>query len=52
MISILKFISWLFQFQNPLHTRVKTFKGISKIKSKNKWLYPEDNFGTLKRGVE
>ena len=22
------------------------------VKTKNKWLYPEDNFGKLKRGVE
>jgi len=29
-----------------------TISTSQQIKTKNKWLYPEDNFGELKRGVE
>ena len=35
--------------------RMSSFESINKsqmVSTKNKWLYPEDNFGKLERGVE
>lgn len=35
--------------------RKNSFESINKsqvVSTKNKWLYPEDNFGKLERGVE
>jgi hypothetical protein len=35
--------------------RTKSFEPINMLEvlsTKNKWLYPEDNFGKLERGVE
>lgn len=35
--------------------RMNSFEPINKsqmVSTKNKWLYPDDNFGKLKRGVE
>ena len=35
--------------------RMSSFETINKsqvVSTKNKWLYPEDNFGKLERGVE
>jgi hypothetical protein len=49
---------------NPLHyivrlifkkQKMSSFESINKsqvVSTKNKWLYPEDNFGKLERGVE
>jgi len=36
--------------QNALNKQLAS--NSHQVKTKNKWLYPEDNFGTLKRGVE
>jgi hypothetical protein len=43
----------LFFKSNKQNARDKqSFSASHQVKTKNKWLYPEDNFGTLKRGVE
>ena len=47
MKSLLKF---LLNTIKPDPLKKNTKSALQQVKTKNKWLYPEDNFGVLERG--